>query len=130
MKYEYEEKTLVGILQDLQERGYTFDFGKEMTEEFDRKVTLANKRYMNPNAENEHQLVDLFVREVHRLEGMSDPSDNMIVYAIETAKGLKGYLVNAYGVYNEEKQVEKEAVTPQEVSSEQTYDNNKTPDES
>jgi hypothetical protein len=129
MKYQYEEKTLVGILQDLQERGYTFDFGKEMTEEFDRKVTIAGKHFTNPNATDEPQLVDLYIREVHRLEGMSDPSDNTIIYAIETTKGLKGYLINAYGVYSEEKQVEKEAVTPQEVSSGQTYDNNQSPEE-
>ncbi|WP_428656151.1 hypothetical protein [Runella sp.] len=127
MKYQYEEKTLVGILQDLKERGYTLDFGTESSEEFMKKVTLAEKRHYAPaTTDTDPHLVDLYVREVHRLEGMSDPSDNTIIYAIETAKGDKGFLINAYGVYSEDKQVEKEAITPQEISPEQTYDNNKT----
>ena len=130
MKEQYEEKTVVGILQDLQERGYTLDFGTESSEEFMQKVSLAEKHnYAPATAQNEHQLVDLYVREVHRIEGMSDPSDNAIIYAIETAKGDNGFLLNAYGVYSEDKQAENEAVTPQEISSEQTYDNNK-PNES
>lgn len=126
MKEQYEEETVVSILQDLKERGYTLDFGTESSEEFMKKVTLAEKNHYAPaNAENNPALVDLYVREVHRIEGMSDPSDNMIVYAIETAKGDKGFLVNAYGVYSEDKQVENEAITPQEISSEKIYDNNK-----
>jgi hypothetical protein len=129
MEREMEEITLTEILKDLQERGYTFDFGQEMTEEFDRKVTLAHQHYYNPNAAaNDSQLVDLYVREVHRVEGMSNPSDNAIIYAIETSKGLKGFLVNAYGVYSENKQVENEAVTPQEVTSNNVYDNSKPTD--
>ena len=32
-----------------------------------------------------------------RFEGMSDPEDNSILYAIETDSGLKGTLVDAYG---------------------------------
>lgn len=128
MEREMEEVTLIEILKDLQERGYTFDFGQEQSEEFDRKVSLAQQHYYNPNASadaGDSHLVDLYVREVHRIEGMSDPADNTIVYAIETSKGLKGFLVNAYGVYSEDKQVENESVTPQEISSKSVYDNNK-----
>jgi hypothetical protein len=126
MKEQYEEKTVVGILKDLQERGYTLDFGTESSEEFMQKVSLAEKHHYAPaTAENEHQLVDLYVREVHRIEGMSDPSDNAIIYAIETVNGDKGFLLNAYGVYSEDKQAENESVTPQQISSEKIYDNNK-----
>ena len=32
-----------------------------------------------------------------RFEGMSDPNDNSILYAIETDNGLKGTLVDGYG---------------------------------
>ena len=126
MKEQYEEKTVVGILQDLQERGYTIDFGTESSDEFMEKVMKAEKYHYTPaTAENEHQLVDLYVREVHRIEGMSDPSDNAIIYAIETAKGDKGFLLNAYGVYSEDKHGENESVTPQQISPEKVYDNNK-----
>jgi hypothetical protein len=34
-----------------------------------------------------------------RFEGMSDPEDSSILYAIETDTGLKGTLADAYGAY-------------------------------
>jgi hypothetical protein len=40
--------------------------------------------------------------EFYRFEGMSDPADNAIVYAIQSKDGKKGVLVNAYGVYADE----------------------------
>lgn len=39
----------------------------------------------------------------YRFEGISDPSDNSIIYAIETHDGTKGVLTDAYGVYADEK---------------------------
>jgi hypothetical protein len=35
---------------------------------------------------------------VHRFEGMSNPSDNMILYAITRSEGNKGVAVETYGV--------------------------------
>ena len=35
----------------------------------------------------------------YRFEGVSNPDDMSILYAIETSDGLKGTLVNAYGLY-------------------------------
>ncbi len=38
----------------------------------------------------------------YRFEGPSDPSDQAILYAISSDRyGLKGMLVNAYGIYSE-----------------------------
>jgi hypothetical protein len=37
------------------------------------------------------------IKEVFRFEGMSDPDDTSVVYAIETSDGTKGTLVDAYG---------------------------------
>jgi hypothetical protein len=37
-----------------------------------------------------------------RFEGQSDPGDNAILYIIETADGVKGTLVDAYGTYADE----------------------------
>jgi hypothetical protein len=42
---------------------------------------------------------DVVVREYRRSEGVSDPDDMAIVYAIETRTGIRGTVVNAYGVY-------------------------------
>ena len=43
----------------------------------------------------EHFTVD----EYHRFEGMSSVDDNSIVFAISSDTGIKGVLVDAYGVY-------------------------------
>ena len=42
---------------------------------------------------------DFTLREYQRFEGMSDPDDASIVYAIETRSGTKGLLVDAFGPY-------------------------------
>ena len=39
----------------------------------------------------------------YRFEGISDPGDNSIVYAIQTHDGNKGILIDAYGMYADEK---------------------------
>ena len=36
---------------------------------------------------------------MHRFEGMSSTDDNSILYAISSKDGIKGTLVDAYGVY-------------------------------
>src|SRR5262249_57611178 len=42
---------------------------------------------------------DLVIREVYRFEGVSDPDDMAIVYAIESTTGIRGTLIDAFGVY-------------------------------
>jgi len=42
---------------------------------------------------------DLVIRDYHRFEGVSDPDDMAIVYAIESRSGVRGTLVDAFGVY-------------------------------
>ena len=42
---------------------------------------------------------ELAVRVYQRFEGVSDPDDMSIVYAIETTDGIRGTLVDAFGVY-------------------------------
>jgi hypothetical protein len=41
---------------------------------------------------------DLAIADVYRCEGDSDPSDEAIVYAIESTSGIKGILINGYGI--------------------------------
>lgn len=43
---------------------------------------------------------DFEIDEIHRFDGMTDPADEMIVYAVSSDKyAMKGVVVNAYGVY-------------------------------
>src|SRR5436190_9179341 len=44
---------------------------------------------------------NITVAERHRFEGMSDPDDMAILYAIKTNTGLKGILVDSFGIYAE-----------------------------
>jgi hypothetical protein len=44
---------------------------------------------------------ELVIREYHRFEGVSDPDDMSIVYGIESQSGVRGTLVDAYGVYSD-----------------------------
>lgn len=43
---------------------------------------------------------EVLIREYHRFEGVSDPDDLSIVYAIESQTGTRGILVDAFGVYS------------------------------
>ena len=42
---------------------------------------------------------EVIIRDYQRFEGVSDPDDMSIVYAIESTDGTRGTLVDAFGVY-------------------------------
>ena len=44
---------------------------------------------------------ELKIIKTYRFEGASDPSDSSILYIIEATDGLKGYSLNAYGIYSD-----------------------------
>lgn len=44
---------------------------------------------------------DLTIQEFHRFEGVSDPDDMEIVYAIASTSGIRGTLTDAFGVYSD-----------------------------
>lgn len=81
--------TLLEALNDLQSRGYTYDFN------------LKNHCVACASLKIEMQPEDFKVDEVHRFEGMSSTDDNSILYAISSNNGIKGTLVDAYGIYAE-----------------------------
>jgi len=43
---------------------------------------------------------ELTIIKTYRFEGESDPSDSSILYLIQANDGLKGYSLDAYGVYS------------------------------
>ena len=82
-------ESLVDALTDLKDRGYSFDFKKEFSSLYCQELNL----WIEPEQFN--------VDEYYRFEEGSDPDDNSIVYAISSIHGVKGVLVDAYGVYAE-----------------------------
>ena len=83
-------ETLSEALNDLRIRGYVYDFNLDS----DCLFCAENKTKLKPE--------DFKIAEYYRFEGSSDPSDNSIVYAINSDKyDIKGVLVNAYGIYTE-----------------------------
>lgn len=84
--------TITEALQDLNKRGYTFDF-----------ALLTEEDCIFCHSHNHSLSADEFViDEVYRFEGETDPGDEMIVYAISSTKDqLKGVLLNAYGIYSD-----------------------------
>ena len=84
------EETLIQVLERLKKEGFTLDFNLEPD-------------CIHCSQENLRLKPEAFeIVETVRLEGMSDPDDNVIVYAIESRDGERGVLISAYGVYAEE----------------------------
>lgn len=81
--------SLTDAIRDLKSRGYTEDFNLHPTciECPSLKLQLHPEQFT--------------IDEFYRFEGMSNPDDNSIVFAISSPQGVKGILVDAYGVYAE-----------------------------
>jgi hypothetical protein len=81
--------TVACAVDDLTRRGFTEDFravdGKLRAIRTGETITSE----------------DLVVREYHRFEGISDPDDMAIVYGVEAKNGLRGTVVDAFGVYSD-----------------------------
>jgi len=82
--------TLSETMEDLRRAGYTEDFNL-------RQNCLECR-----NGQFKVFAGDFKVDSYYRFEGESNPSDAAILYAISSDRhGLKGVLVNAYGIYSE-----------------------------
>jgi hypothetical protein len=82
--------TVTDTLKELKRRGYSVDFNIA----FDKIICSDNKICLNPH---EFEIVEVF-----RFEGDTNPSDEDVVYAIESKEGnVKGTLTSAYGMYAE-----------------------------
>ncbi|HEX5168929.1 MAG TPA: phosphoribosylpyrophosphate synthetase [Cyclobacteriaceae bacterium] len=79
--------TLSEAIRDLRKRGFTEDFNLRP------HCLQCTSRDLHVHPE------DFTVEEFYRFEGMSDPDDNSVLFAISSIEGFKGTLVDAYGVY-------------------------------
>lgn len=86
----YVYDTLTAAVADLGKRGYEHDFNLEGD-------CLACKALNIKLRPQEFQ-----IDEFYRFEGMTDPADSAVVYAVSSpSSNFKGILIDAYGVYAE-----------------------------
>lgn len=90
MKPRKNYETVSEAVNDLNRRGYTTDFSI-LTE---KECLVCNKTATQLSPD------EFEIDETYRFEGLTDPGDEMIVFAISSTKHhMKGVVVNAYGVY-------------------------------
>ena len=87
MASEERMQTVAGALRLFAARG------------FDREMSVRRARLHVSGPERDYGPADVRVRDHRRFEGVSDPGDTSVVYAIETVDGVRGTLVDGYNVY-------------------------------
>jgi hypothetical protein len=86
----YVYSSLIEAIEGLRKRGYTLDFN----------LKWNGLDCSNGQCDILHD--EFVVDEFHRFEENTDPSEQSVIYAISSEKyGLKGIMINAYGVYAE-----------------------------
>lgn len=76
--------TVSEAVNGLKKRGFIVDFNLQ------ENCIVCNNDKFNVD--------DFEIAEVYRFEGNTDPSDEAIVYAIQSVNGWRGVLVNGYGI--------------------------------
>lgn len=84
-----EMKTLVSCLNSLLAEGFGTQFKAIKT----GLKSLSTEKVYSPE--------EIKILNFYRFEGDSDPSDNSILYAIESIDGERGTLTDAYGPYSD-----------------------------
>lgn len=77
-------------LDRLEEKGYTEQFKVE------------KKKLISVTTNKKYKSKDVKAANFFRFEGISNPDDTSVLYAIETCDGCKGTLIDAYGLYADE----------------------------
>jgi len=83
------EETLKRVVDELSRRGYTEHF----------KAVEGGLQALGTGQRFEPK--DLVIRGYYRFEGISDPDDMAITYAVESRSGVRGVLIDAFGVYSD-----------------------------
>ena len=78
------------LMSNLEKHGYTEQF------------RVQHKLLESVSTGKKYKCDDVKAVNFYRFEGISDPDDMSILYAIETCDGAKGTLTDAYGRYSDE----------------------------
>jgi len=82
-----DKKNPASVMDELNRRGFTEQFKLES----EGLRGVQSGQTFGPG--------QVAIVEQYRFEGVSDPDDMSIVYAIETRSGVRGMLTDAFGVY-------------------------------
>lgn len=85
MEKNNQYTTLIVALEDLSKKGYTGNF------------SVTDECLLNDGEGNLHSPHEVKLKEFHRFEGDTNPSDSSILYVLKIKKGLKGTVVDSYG---------------------------------
>ena len=80
-------KTMIDAMQDLKRRGFTANF-EFLNNSF---RTIDDGKSFSPD--------QLTIVEHYRFEGVSDPDDLSVLYAVEATDGTRGTVADAFGPY-------------------------------
>jgi hypothetical protein len=78
-------RTLGEAVESLRQRGFSENF------------ELLSKTFQAVNSGKTFTPGELTIVEHHRFEGVSDPDDMAVLYAIEAADGTRGTIADAFG---------------------------------
>jgi hypothetical protein len=79
--------SIAEAIQELKKRGLTANF------------EFLDKAFRDVDSGRTFKAEDLTIVEHYRFEGVSDPDDMSVVYAIESNDGTQGVIADAFGVY-------------------------------
>jgi hypothetical protein len=82
---------MIDAIADLRNNGYRYSFSFK---EGKMKCLETGKSY---------DANDLMIIEYHRFEGMSNPGDSSVIFAVESNDGIFGTIVSSYGAYADPK---------------------------
>ena len=93
------------VQSNLEKYGYTEQFRVE------------KGKMIGTNSKKSYKPKDVKVMNFYRFEGLSNPDDMSILYAIETCDGSRGTLTDSYGLYSDEETGEfmKQVDTPKQT---------------
>lgn len=91
-----ESKIKVPYMRDMAQ-----SLNKIIQQGYDQNFKATEHGLQSLETSRNYKPEDILVVNYYRYEGISDPSDNSILYVIETTDGAKGTLVDAYGAYSD-----------------------------
>lgn len=86
MEKNNQYTSMVRAIEDLSGKGFTGNF------------SVTEDGLLNDGNGNTFLPTEVELNEFHRFEGETNPSDSSILYVVNTKSGLKGTVVDSYGV--------------------------------